>query len=91
MDPNLSEMQVDNICELFDNYTVFALADADMSQEELKCVPRKVFLEHSTVIYNNTDYSPLKADDIGEDMQQVLIVMKPIFSKMLGQFGEGMH
>ena len=75
------------IISTFNDYTIFSVVNVNVIHGEFKGIA-------SVVTFKGTDnqiYTPIKAEDIPEDVSSLLEGIRPILTNMLGQYGKEMQ
>lgn len=89
---SMSPEQVEQFIAIFDNYSVFAVADGDISDfgsvtyQSIEAVFNSIY-----VFKDGKEHHPLTDQEINADVRVVLGMLKPVLSNMLGNMGENIH
>jgi hypothetical protein len=89
----LTPAQADGCCKVLDAYTVVAVAEMNVgSFGGLSPTPRDQLLAKLSVRVDQGDaLTPVDDADLTPDAKNLLDMMKPAMSNMLGQFGKGLE
>ncbi|NRD23429.1 hypothetical protein HNV10_09265 [Winogradskyella litoriviva] len=77
---------IDEISTIFKDYSLFILLDAELTA--FSGIKKNKILDLELVV-NNNSYKPLKS--YSDEIQSMIDVLKPTFSKMLGEVGENIE
>ncbi|MAX81073.1 MAG: hypothetical protein CL843_12980 [Crocinitomicaceae bacterium] len=89
---SVSQDQIDAFIEVFDQYTLFAMADGDISTFGNVSYKTKNEIINSTyIITDDKEYHPIPTSEVSGDMTVILGMFTPVLANMLGTMGENMH
>jgi hypothetical protein len=85
--------QIESIVVLLDQYTVFAIADGEMSDfGGIEYVALELLTKNLELVDHHGDkFKPIPEKKINQDTKLFLAMMKPVFANMLGSMGENLH
>ena len=91
--PQVPKETVDQLISTFENYIFVCGLDLEINLDATMSFTDEATLRNSMSIEDSDGniYLPLTNEQISVDAQQMAEAMKPMFAKMLGQMGEGMH
>lgn len=91
-DGDISPDEQEEMLELVDNYTVLIVLDAVFTPTDgVEAATREEVIERTTLSINGNEVPMLSFSELDEEMGAVIMVMKPMFVQMLGEFGNGLH
>ena len=82
-----------DILNIMGEYNLFAVVVGKRDYEEVLRYPSTDGLRNTMILYgqDSAEYYPLEEEDLSEDLQFILDIFRPVFSKILGEFGENLH
>lgn len=91
--PNFDAASKRDILRILGENTLFLVAIGVRDQEEMVRFPSFEGLKNTMTLYgqDSLEYFPLEDDELSEDFLFVLDIFRPVYAKMLGQFGENLH
>jgi hypothetical protein len=91
--PDITQAQTEDFLKIIRPYTLVVVVDGKIgSFGGITYKPEGSIRESIEVKdKNGITYRPIRQDEIENDTQNFLSIMKPIFVNMLGQMGENMH
>lgn len=89
---SMSPEKVEQFIALFDDFSVFAVADGDISAfGSVTYQPKEAVLNSTYIFKDGKEHQPLTEDEVNADVKIVLGMLKPVLSNMLGNMGENIH
>jgi hypothetical protein len=91
--PNATEAQTEMFLEVLRPYTVLVVVDGKMGQFGGVTYTSETDIRAGLKIQDGqgASYLPIKEEKVNPDTKNLLAMMKPIFSNMLGPMGQNMH
>ena len=90
---NINKSQSDEFIEALSPYVMFAIIEGKVgpfggiSYVPFDTINKKLFLITET----GEKYYPLSDDEISSDVQNLLLIFKPVLQNLIGQMGQNMH
>jgi len=90
---HLPQKDVDELKSYMKDYTILIVCRGtiDLRTGVLSMLSESELRQKLLLEYNNKTYEPLKTEELSDDQLSMSIVIKPIFSQMMGQFGSGIQ
>lgn len=92
-EPSISEAQMEDFLQTLRPYMIFAVIDGKMGPlGGINFTPSDSIANSIELIDDHGKvYIPIGMDDLSSDVQNLLLVFKPIVKNMMGQLGENMN
>ena len=89
---SMSQEEIDGFIDIFNDYTVFAIADGVISDYgAVKYESKSTIINSTFILKNQKEIHPLMDEEVNGDTKIVLGMLKPVLSNMLGNMGENIH
>ncbi len=87
------EERIKEVLELFEPYTAFIVIHGKISSLGLPSFSSEVNIRQHLLLIDEADefYRPIEDENISSGVRNAIIMIKPIFSNMLGRMGENMN
>lgn len=90
--PTLTAEKQKEFITVVDDYIIFAVLEGKIGMVGgMTATSRENLLPKITVDVKGKTLTPLLDDELSDDLQNLLDLMKPMFANMLGQVGQGME
>jgi len=91
--PEVKDESIKLLESIFENYVVMCFADVQIITGGGFTFTSKIDLKNTASIIDDKKnvYYPLQEKDFSIELNTILDNIRPMFAKMLGQLGEGMH
>lgn len=92
-DNAITRLESDEMLINFEKYTMVAVIDGDIKDDgTITYKTEETTFKNLTVIGSDkVEYTPLYNDEIDEDTNNLIRIMKPMLGNMLGALGQNMH
>jgi len=87
------DARIKEVLELFEAYTFFIVIHGKISSLGLPSFSSEVNIRQHLFLIDEADesYQPIEDENISSGVRNAIIMIKPIFSNMLGRMGENMN
>lgn len=87
------DVRIKEVLELFDPYMTFIMVHGRISSSGLPTFTSKSLLQDHVFLEDKAGhpYKPIDDEDVESGVRNAIIMIKPIFSNMLGQMGDNMN
>ncbi|NVK63464.1 MAG: hypothetical protein HWE22_02710 [Flavobacteriales bacterium] len=91
--PQIDQAFLEDMLRIVKGYNIFGVVIGKRDANEIIRFADEEAIRNTLVLLgqDSVEYQPIPQEEISEELDYLLRVMKPMFARMMGQFGENMH